>query len=134
MKKVKSNYSRREFISTSAKGAAIISAAGIVNSCSSWKQNNSDKIPRRILGKTGKPVSILSFGGGSQFLKNEDGVWEKTMEEALESGINLFDTSPDYEIVSRDGKAAMSSEERFGEILPAYREDVMISTKLNNQI
>ncbi len=90
-------------------------------------------MPTRILGKTGLSVSILSFGGGSQFLMNKNGEWEKHLEEAVKRGINLFDTSPDYTVVSRDGKAAFSSEERFGQILPAYRDQVIISTKINER-
>jgi aryl-alcohol dehydrogenase-like predicted oxidoreductase len=138
MKNDKKNYSRREFLTTSAKGAAIISAAGIVNPYSLYAGSKADEMPKKMLGKTGMSVSILSFGGGSQFLKNEDGVWEKQLEKALESGVNLFDTASQYTIGNyfKGGEvknSVNSSEERFGEILPAYRSKIYISTKLEER-
>ena len=92
--KEKQKYSRREFLATSAKGAAVISAAGIFGSDAFGADPKPGEIPRRILGKTGMSVSILAFGGGSQFLKNENGKWEPMLEKAISSGINLFDTAP----------------------------------------
>ncbi|MEN8229222.1 MAG: aldo/keto reductase [Bacteroidota bacterium] len=150
MKKKKSEYSRRKFLSTTALGAAAVSAPAMLGGCSSrsgsaqkpeegeeQEQENRQELegtmPTRILGKTGLAVSILTFGGGSQFLKNKNGEWEKHLEEAVKSGINLFDTSPDYTVVSRGEEKAFSSEERFGQILPAYRDQVMISTKINER-
>jgi aryl-alcohol dehydrogenase-like predicted oxidoreductase len=144
MKKEKLSYSRRDFLSTSVKGAATLSTAGILASCVSGSEDGKQKnkneneidsgtMPTRILGKTGLSVSILSFGGGSQFLMNENGEWEKHLEEAVKKGINMFDTSPDYTVVSRGGKKVFSSEERFGQILPAYRDQVIISTKINER-
>ncbi len=131
------NYSRRKFITTTAKGAAVVSGLGFLGSCNFFAENKAGKVPKRILGKTGEAVSILSFGGGSQFLKNKNGVWEKTLEMALESGINLFDTAPSYTLnqFKMDGKKGEigSGEERFGEILPAYRDKVLISSKLEKK-
>jgi aryl-alcohol dehydrogenase-like predicted oxidoreductase len=80
----------------------------------------------RILGKTGLNISMLSFGGGSQFLRNDDGDWELIMAKALEAGINYFDTSSDYE---RDD--SILSEERYGRVLPPYRGKLIIATKFN---
>lgn len=85
-------------------------------------------MPTRILGKTERQVSLLSFGGGSQFLKNKDGDWEVLLERAVELGINYFDTSADY----RYG-ASMTGEERYGMILPKYRERILLSTKVNSR-
>lgn len=129
----KNSFSRREFLSTTVKGAALVSAAGVFNSCITFSETNSSIIPRRILGKTGLETSILSFGGGSQFLKNENGAWEKSLKAALNSGINYYDTSPDYTVQTRDGSIGMNGEERYGEILPAYRKDVIIATKVNER-
>jgi uncharacterized protein len=118
--------SRRRFISDSAKGALAISAAGMGASCSLFGDNYV--IPRRTLGKTGLKVSILSFGGGSHFMKNETGEWEKLMEEAIHNGVNLFDTSPGYR-----ARKGLSGDERFGTILPKYRDKVLLSTKLDTR-
>ena len=73
-------------------------------------------------------MSQLTFGGGSQFLKNKDGEWEKILEFAIESGINFYDTASNYKWGN-----VMSSEERFGFILPKYRNDIYISTKFDSR-
>jgi len=82
-------------------------------------------MPRRVLGKTGLEVSILAFGGGSNFLKNQDGLWQQMVEKAIQEGVNLFDTSAGYQ-----WKNAKSSEELLGEFLPKYRKSLIISTKI----
>jgi uncharacterized protein len=80
-----------------------------------------NKIPKRVLGKTDLHVSVLAFGGGSNFMKNPDGKWEAVMQKALDEGINYFDTSCDYS----------GSEERYGAMLSPIREQVIITTKIN---
>jgi predicted aldo/keto reductase-like oxidoreductase len=129
-------YSRRKFLQDSAMGVAAVSASGMISSCSVFgSKNNDNKIPKRILGKTGLEVSILSFGGGSQFLKNRDGDWEQLLTKAVESGINLFDTAPSYTLNSfhLEGKESLSSEERYGKILSQYRDRIILSTKLESR-
>ncbi len=135
MKKL-NQVSRRKFIIDSAKAASIVTASGLLNSCSyiSGKNAAKYKIPRRVLGNTGLETSILAFGGGSQFLQNNDGEWEKLLETAVEGGINFFETAPTY-IASEfwetgDGKSLDSSEQRFGQVLPPYRDQIVLSTKL----
>lgn len=125
MSKGKSAITRREFIGKTAAGIAAVSSYGLTQSC-----NSSVKklVPTRVLGKTGLNVSLLSFGGGSRFLRANDGLWEPLLERAIELGINLFDTSPDY-----DRKGSLTSEERFAEILPKYRKKVHIITKFNER-
>jgi len=136
MKKEKS-FSRREFISTTIKGAAVITAAGMVDSPLLASPGKSEAVPRRTLGKTGLSVSILSFGGGSQFLKNEDGVWEQLLQKAIDSGINLFDTAPEYTVSNYfkagEVKKSLGSEERFGQVLSPYRKDIHIITKIDER-
>jgi predicted aldo/keto reductase-like oxidoreductase len=145
MTKRKNDFSRREFLTTTAKGAALVSATGLYHSCKTGSNKEQARtpetvdyqspgqMPKRILGKTGLEVSILAFGGGSQFLMNKNGEWEQHLETSIKSGINLFDTSPDYTVVSRGGAKAYTSEERFGEILPGYRDKVIVSTKINER-
>ncbi len=117
---------RRQFLQQSATGIAAISSAGLIAECGNTKEKKL--ISKRKLGKTGLDVSILAFGGGSFFLKNDDGVWEPMMERALEAGINYFDTSQSYE-----WGASLSSEERFGLILPKYRDKIVLSTKFDSR-
>ncbi len=135
---MKSNLSRRKFINDSSKAALALSVAGFTGSCSLFNEKGEKyKIPRRKLGKTGLDVSILSFGAGTQFLQNNDGEWEKVLQEAVDADINLFDTAPSY-LASRfwqtgDGKSLDSSEERLGRILPPYRNKIYLATKLETR-
>jgi predicted aldo/keto reductase-like oxidoreductase len=85
-------------------------------------------MPVRTLGKTGLKVSLLAFGGGSQFLLAKDGEWEPLLEQAITAGINYFDTSTGYQ-----WKSSKTSEERFGEILPRYRKSIYVSTKFESR-
>lgn len=116
--------SRREFVQYAAAGLAAASTGGTVVGCAA----GSSPMPTRILGATGLEVSVLSFGGGSQFLLNENGQWEAMLERALELGVNYFDTSSSYQY-----GAPMSSEERFGEVLSPVRDRVIIATKFDSR-
>jgi aryl-alcohol dehydrogenase-like predicted oxidoreductase len=124
MNKKNSKISRRDFIKNSTIGLAVASTPAFLSLCS---QSGSQKgIPTRILGKTGLEVSVLAFGGGSQFQKNKDGEWEKMLERAIDSGVNFFDTASEYSF-----KGSIHSEERYGQILPKYRDKVYVCTKFN---
>jgi aryl-alcohol dehydrogenase-like predicted oxidoreductase len=129
MSEKKHRLTRRNFIKNSALGIAAVSTPTLLTSCA--KSEVETGMPMRVLGKTGLEVSVLSFGGGSQFVKNQDGVWERMLERALEVGINYFDTATEYAYKG----SKLHSEERFGEILStsAYRDKVIISTKFNSR-
>ena len=120
---------RRKFLRQTAAGVALVSS-GVLANCSKPKQEESESsaMPTRTLGNTSLQVSLLTFGGGSQFLKNKDGEWEPILERAIELGINLYDTASTYQ-----WQASMSSEERFGLLLPKYRKKIYISTKFESR-
>ncbi len=121
--------SRREFIHYSAAGLAAASAASAAGAVPVAPEvRTPSAMPTRILGATGLEVSLLSFGGGSQFLANEEGKWEALMARALEAGVNYFDTSSSYQYDS-----PVSSEERFGELLSPIRDQVIIATKFDSR-
>ncbi len=115
---------RRKFIHYSAAGLAAASAGGVIGACS----QSGGSLPTRTLGATGLEVSLLTFGGGSQFLLNEDGEWEAMLERAIDLGVNFFDTCSSYQ-----WGASLSSEERFGEILSPRRDEVLIATKFESR-
>jgi diketogulonate reductase-like aldo/keto reductase len=152
MKSDKKKTTRRNFIKKSSLGAlSLTSGFSIISSCSkkinshetmSQIQKNhmfpdtedrrpaiihegSSSMPTRILGKTGLEVSLLAFGGGSKFQANTTN-WEEEIEKAIEVGINFFDTANDYIYRPND-----HSESRYGAVLPKYRDDVIVCTKLN---
>ncbi len=114
--------SRRSFLSRSSACLTAAAAAGPLALAA------STSMPVRTLGKTGLKVSLLAFGGGSQFLLAKDGEWEPLLERAIALGINYFDTSTGYQ-----WKSSKSSEERFGEILPRHRKSIYVSTKFESR-
>jgi predicted aldo/keto reductase-like oxidoreductase len=71
----------------------------------------------RPLGKTGKMLSIIGFGGTQWF--NENAV--KNIQRAVESGINYFETSHIY--------CNNQSETILGKGIKGKRDKVFISTK-----
>jgi aryl-alcohol dehydrogenase-like predicted oxidoreductase len=119
------SLSRREFIQYSAAGLAAASAGGTLGAP---RLSAPLAMPTRTLGATGLEVSVLAFGGGSQFLANGEGAWETMLERAVEVGINYFDTSSSYQ-----WDAGMSSEERFGEVLSPIRDRLYLSTKFDSR-
>ncbi len=127
--KSKDNISRRQFIQKTATGLAGAAALGLTSSCKATADAGKvQKVPMRTLGRTGLQISGLSFGGGSQFMKNKDGQWESILERAVEMGINFFDTGPGY-----GQKISPCSEERFGMILPKYRDKILVSAKIDSR-
>ena len=120
-----SHLTRRTFL-TSAAGGASLAAAGPALSASPGIETST--MPLRPLGKTGRMVSIIGFGGGSRYLLQEDlEVAERMIQRAIELGINYFDTGHSY----LKGQVR-ESQQRYGRFLiPRYRKRITLSTKLN---
>jgi aryl-alcohol dehydrogenase-like predicted oxidoreductase len=145
MKNKDDTISRRRFLKQSSIGLAAASGIPALargseevktpesvpeeNKCDSTRidsaavKSKANEMPRQILGKTGLSVSMLAFGGGSQFMKNESDKWQPIVERAIEAGINLFDTCWNY--------GGGDSEVRFGESLNKYRDKIYVCTKLD---
>lgn len=81
-------------------------------------------IPKRSLGSTGLSVTQLGLGGESILTsKDKETAALNLIREALELGINYFDTAPGYK----------PSERRLGEALYGSRNDVVIATKTDKR-
>ncbi len=105
---------RRQFIGTTALG--LIAAPTLADV-------PSDKLPTRVLGRTGIRVPILGFGSGSRFLMytDEDKALE-ALNRAIDLGICYIDTAHSY----GNGR----SEERVGKIMATRRKEVILATKI----
>jgi aryl-alcohol dehydrogenase-like predicted oxidoreductase len=114
---MKHKKTRREFIQASGvvAGSTVLGGALLA-------QSGSD-IPRRILGRTGVSVSILTLGGWHIGAVKEKAEAIRIMHAALDEGINFFDNAWDY----HDGR----SEEWMGEALTqgGKRNQVFLMTK-----
>ena len=78
----------------------------------------------RKLGKTGLDVSILGFGSspmGNVYGRASPEQIQRAVDAAIDSGVNLFDTSPYYGLTL--------AEERLGNTLVGKREKVLLATK-----
>jgi L-galactose dehydrogenase len=78
----------------------------------------------RPLGDTGLSVSAVSFGTaplGDMFGAADHDTAITAVHRAIESGINVFDSSPYY--------GGGLAEERLGEALQGQRDDVIVATK-----
>lgn len=118
-----SRTNRRDFIKYTLAGAAALGSG--FNPFMSAKAAESKtiripgKVDRRILGKTGIEVSVIGLGFGSVFKRNHDPeVAERVMTEALELGINYFDTAEQY-----------GTEPLIGPFVGKHRDKIFLVTK-----
>jgi uncharacterized protein len=82
-------------------------------------------LPTRVLGKTGIPVPIIGFGGGSRFCtieKPDQSV--ELLNAALDNGLYYWDTASNYTTDKVIG------EERFGLVLKDRRQEAFVATKV----
>jgi predicted aldo/keto reductase-like oxidoreductase len=71
----------------------------------------------RLLGRTGFRVSDISLGSGR--IRGEIG--ERVAREAIERGVNYFDTAPDY--------SETGSELALGKAMKGHRDQMFLATK-----
>jgi predicted aldo/keto reductase-like oxidoreductase len=121
---------RREFlkcaVQTTAFGAIATNLA--VGAIPENKQIKlTDKIPSRVLGKTGVKLPILGYGGAAlpkkwgNSLLTKDRV--KLVRHAYDSGIRYFDTAISY--------TYGDSQSLIGKSLQDVRDNVFITTKVD---
>jgi aryl-alcohol dehydrogenase-like predicted oxidoreductase len=84
-----------------------------------------EKMPQRVLGRTGVSVPILGLGGSASPLSRpqdeEEANSRAIIERAYELGIRYFDTASNYG----------PSEERLGKVLPPHRKEIFLASKSN---
>jgi aryl-alcohol dehydrogenase-like predicted oxidoreductase len=82
---------------------------------------NNDQLtnmPKRVLGKTGRKLSIIGFGG-IVVMNAEAEHAKKVVAEAVEKGINYFDVAPTY------GDAEL----KLGPALKPFRDNCFLACK-----
>lgn len=108
---------RREFIRRAAASGLVSTSMGKITMANKSKEKCT-QIPKRALGKTGKKLSIIGFGG-IVVMNAEQNHADKVVGEAVQSGINYFDVAPTY------GDA----EVKLGPALEPYRKDTFLACK-----
>ncbi|MEM8721818.1 MAG: aldo/keto reductase [Cyanobacteria bacterium P01_G01_bin.39] len=84
--------------------------------------SSSQSLPERVLGKTQISLPIFGLGGAGQTPISDDAQEAEAIaliEKAIELDIKYFDTAASYG----------PSEERFGKVLPSYRDQIYLNSK-----
>ncbi|HET7101361.1 MAG TPA: aldo/keto reductase [Terriglobia bacterium] len=121
------DVSRRKFL----EGLAVGSAAGVgilAGLHGTAEGATVERLPHRMLGRTGESVSILAFGGGSRFgmYKGEEAALA-ALNRALDLGITYVDTAHAY------GSPQGESERRIGKVLKTRRKGIFLATKIEQR-
>lgn len=119
-------FSRRDFIKTSAVGAA-----GLMIGCQAAGNSspyNAHGLPTMVLGETGVELPRIAIGCGSRWcsIENEDEALTM-MTSALDKGFYYWDTAHQYE----NKQLGFASEERLGKVLKTRRKEVFLATKVD---
>ncbi|MGA1874377.1 MAG: aldo/keto reductase [bacterium] len=120
---MKHDVTRRDFIRQTMIG---IVAAGMspqkIWAGSPGSIPKAGSIPKRVLGKTGVPVSILGLGGSHISRIKDDGEAVRFVRAAIDAGVTFLDNAWEY----HGGR----SEELMGRALQdGYRAKVFLMTK-----
>jgi aryl-alcohol dehydrogenase-like predicted oxidoreductase len=112
---------RRNFLISSVAAATVIGSQALTKK-TTRASSTIKSMPERILGKTQINLPVLGLGGAGQTpISDEEQEVESIalIEKALELGIKYYDTAASYG----------PSEERFGKVLPTYRDRIYLNSK-----
>jgi len=95
---------RRSFLRV-VGGAMAVGSVGVERLLADFKVQNDivrkvAGLPRRVLGRTQREVSIVGFPGLALMRENQEGA-NRAVRTAFERGVNYFDTAPAY---GKDGE------------------------------
>ena len=112
---------RRELLKASLAAGATLPFACTTPRQPETPPTSGAGLPRRVLGKTGVPVTILGLGCAwiSQSPSTDT---RAVVEAALDCGVRYFDTAPNYK----------GSENKLGPLLAGVRDEVFLVTKLDH--
>ena len=119
--------SRRDFVKT----LGVVGVGSMVGTGQALAQSNAPaaettaspavpaKVPTRIFGKTGVPVSMLALGGIFDIVSNQ-----LVLQQALNWGVTYWDTAAGYNGGKSEGGIGMFLEKN-----PQARKDIFLVTK-----
>lgn len=108
---------RRTFLQGSTAAATLLTCfpAGLTALA---REQTPGRLERRALGRTGRMLSVIGFGG-IVVMDATPAEAGRRVREAIEAGVNYFDVAPTY------GDA----EEKLGPALEPFRRDVFLACK-----
>ena len=113
---------RRNFLIGGVAAATVIGSQALGKKTTNASSSTVKSLPERVLGKTQISLPIFGLGGAGQTPisnRTQEAAAITLIEKALELGIKYYDTAADYG----------PSEERFGKVLPAYRDRIYLNSK-----
>ena len=113
---------RRNFLIGSVAAATVIGSQALTKKSTQASSSTVKSMPERILGSTQVSLPILGLGGAGRTPISHEGQEAEAIaliEKALELGIKYYDTAASYG----------PSEERFGKVLPTYRDRIYLNSK-----
>ena len=113
---------RRNFLISSVAVAATVVGSQALSKKTTQTSSTIKSIPERTLGKTGIDLPIFGLGGAGRTPISRRGAEAESIaliEKALELGVKYYDTAASYG----------ASEERFGKVLPTYRDRIYLNSK-----
>lgn len=116
---------RRQFIKEITLTTNIVAVSTSILQHVKGEVHEHDKIPKRVLGKTGLEVSILSLGMGPIGINDKisQSEAEKLIDLCIDLGINYIDVAPNYG----------NGEEKLGNVMKRRRDEVFLATKVEEQ-
>jgi uncharacterized protein len=136
---MRKGYSRRSFLKSTLSAGVAIAGSQLAFSDEPGPERRTGAVknqydpkglPTAVLGKTGVVVPRIAIGLGSRFLNI------KTLDEALEmcsyaldNGLYYWDTAHSYE----NTETGAISEERLGHIVKNRRNEIFLSTKIEER-
>ena len=113
---------RRNFLISSVAATTVIGSQALMKKSTSASSSTIKSMPERTLGKTQINLPVLGLGGAGRTPISHEGKEAEAIalvEKALELGIKYYDTAASYG----------PSEERFGKVLPSYRDRIYLNSK-----
>lgn len=121
---MKGKIPRRDFIFKSVLGVGLTSLNTEELLKAGTPKETFEGVPKRKLGRTGRMVSCIGFGGGSRYASwvPNEGDAEKLIDYAIKLGITYFDAARSY--------GGGVTEKRYGRYLtPKYRNQIFLTSK-----
>ncbi len=126
---MKKELSRRRFLTQTSLTIGAAGNVGFGANEGAPSTGQEGDLPKRRLGRTGRMVSRLGFGGGSRYItwipQEKDA--EKMIHYAIQLGVTYFDTARNY-------GENQESEIRYGKYLtPQYRDRIFLVSKTSDR-